>query len=193
MYVWQINMQSCHFLMSWPFNLWSRYSRRTLITWTKDRIREPKAKEPVWYLDRRRKQKANVSVKHFSPVPQTGYPTISHWPKGPTQGGKDGVGWNIFGLFESPIIWGESPRHCDLAQGCHKVGTPEEQENVVELEEDEVFVVEGLPAVEGKQALCTRALGGNIGRVECLQKSKEEVIDWGNFDAEVNKLFLKHF
>lgn len=24
----------------------------TLITWTKDRIREPKAREPVWYLDR---------------------------------------------------------------------------------------------------------------------------------------------
>lgn len=34
----------------------------TLITWTKDRIREPKAKEPVWYLVRRRKQKATVSI-----------------------------------------------------------------------------------------------------------------------------------
>lgn len=63
------------FLMSWPFNLWSRYSRRTLITWTKDKISEPKAKEPVWYLDRRRKQKATVSIKHISPVPQIRYPT----------------------------------------------------------------------------------------------------------------------
>lgn len=25
----------------------------TLITWTRDRIREPKAREPVWYLGRR--------------------------------------------------------------------------------------------------------------------------------------------
>lgn len=69
------------FLMSWPFNLWSRYSRRTLITWTKDRISEPKAKEPVWYLDRRRKQKATVSIKHISPVPQTRYPTC--WTQQP--------------------------------------------------------------------------------------------------------------
>lgn len=33
-----------------PFNLWSRYSRVTLMTWTMARIREPKASEPVWYL-----------------------------------------------------------------------------------------------------------------------------------------------
>lgn len=68
------------FLMSWPFNLWSRYSRRTLITWTKDRIREPKAKEPVWYLVRRRKQKATVSIKHFSPVPDNSPHLLSTTP-----------------------------------------------------------------------------------------------------------------
>lgn len=33
-----------------PFNLWSRYSRMTLMTWTMARMREPKASEPVWYL-----------------------------------------------------------------------------------------------------------------------------------------------
>lgn len=155
-------------------------------------MREPKAKEPVWYLNRRRKQKAHVSVEHFSPLPQTGYPTISHWPKGPAQGGEDGAGGNVFRLFKSPIIGGEGPRHGDLAQGRHEVGTPEEQENVVELEEDEVFVVEGLPAVEGKQALCIRTLGGNIGRVERLQERKEGATDWGNSDAEVNEIFLKY-
>lgn len=49
----------------WPFSLWSRYSRTTLITWTIDRIREPKAREPVWYL----KHKLTVSVCFF-PVKQ---------------------------------------------------------------------------------------------------------------------------
>lgn len=33
-----------------PFNLWSRYSKVTLMTWTMARMREPKASEPVWYL-----------------------------------------------------------------------------------------------------------------------------------------------
>lgn len=54
-------------------------------------------------------------------------------------------------------------------------------------------MVEGLPTVEGKQALCTRALGRNIGRVECLPRRKEDVNDGGSFDAEVNKVFLKYF
>lgn len=46
----------------WPLSLWSRYSRTTRMTWTKDRIREPKASEPVWYLDRNRNQRT-VSIK----------------------------------------------------------------------------------------------------------------------------------
>uniref|UniRef100_A0A671XP07 Uncharacterized protein n=1 Tax=Sparus aurata TaxID=8175 RepID=A0A671XP07_SPAAU len=61
-------------------------------------------------------------------------------------------------LLEGPVIRGESPRQSDLAQGCHKVGAPEEEEDVVELEQDEVLVVEGLPTIEGKQALCIRTL-----------------------------------
>uniref|UniRef100_A0A8C2WUC1 Uncharacterized protein n=1 Tax=Cyclopterus lumpus TaxID=8103 RepID=A0A8C2WUC1_CYCLU len=58
---------------------------------------------------------------------------------------------NIIRLLEGPVIRGEGPRQGDLAQGRHKVGAPEEEKDVVELEQDEVFVVEGLPTIEGKQ------------------------------------------
>lgn len=46
-------------------------------------------------------------------------------------------------------------------------------------------MVEGLPTVEGKQALSTRALGGHVGRVECLQEREEEAMD--RLDAQVQK------
>uniref|UniRef100_A0A7N6FD79 Uncharacterized protein n=1 Tax=Anabas testudineus TaxID=64144 RepID=A0A7N6FD79_ANATE len=52
----------------------------------------------------------------------------------------------------------KGPCKSDLTQGRNKVGAPEEEEDVIELEQDEVFVVEGLPTVEGKHALCIRAL-----------------------------------
>lgn len=64
----------------------------------------------------------------------------------------------MFRLLEGPVIRGEGPRQSDLAQGRHKVGTPEEEEKVVELEQDKVFVVDCLPTIEGKQALCIRTL-----------------------------------
>uniref|UniRef100_A0A8C4H1H3 Uncharacterized protein n=1 Tax=Dicentrarchus labrax TaxID=13489 RepID=A0A8C4H1H3_DICLA len=76
---------------------------------------------------------------------------------------EDGEGRDIFRLLEGPVIRGEGPRQSDLAQGRHKVGAPEEEEHIVELEQDEVFVVEGLPTIEGKQALC----------VECLEKKRD--------------------
>uniref|UniRef100_A0A3Q1GJH4 Uncharacterized protein n=1 Tax=Acanthochromis polyacanthus TaxID=80966 RepID=A0A3Q1GJH4_9TELE len=65
--------------------------------------------------------------------------------------GEDGVGRDVIGLLEGPVIRG-------------KVGTPEEKEDVVELEQNEVFVVDSLTTVEGKQALC----------VECLEGEQEE-------------------
>uniref|UniRef100_A0A3B4X2R6 Uncharacterized protein n=1 Tax=Seriola lalandi dorsalis TaxID=1841481 RepID=A0A3B4X2R6_SERLL len=55
-------------------------------------------------------------------------------------------GRNIIRLLEGPCR--------------HKVGAPEEQEDVVELEEDEIFVVDGLTTVEG------------VGGVERLEKER---------------------
>uniref|UniRef100_A0A3Q3W0R0 Uncharacterized protein n=1 Tax=Mola mola TaxID=94237 RepID=A0A3Q3W0R0_MOLML len=76
---------------------------------------------------------------------------------------EDGEGGNVLGLFEGPV-------------GGHEVGAPEEEEHVVELKQDEVIVVEGLPAVEGKQALGIGALSRNVRDVECLQREKRGVI-----------------
>lgn len=50
-------------------------------------------------------------------------------------------------------------------------------------------MVEGLPTIEGKQALCIGTLRGNIGGVERLQKKPEEAINWGDFDGGVIELF----
>uniref|UniRef100_A0A672JB38 Uncharacterized protein n=1 Tax=Salarias fasciatus TaxID=181472 RepID=A0A672JB38_SALFA len=78
-----------------------------------------------------------------------------------TERGEDGVRRDVVRLFEGPVIRGEGPRESDLAQSRHEVGTPEEEEDVVELKQDEVFVVDRLASVEGKQALCVWTLRGN--------------------------------
>uniref|UniRef100_A0A3P9JPA1 Uncharacterized protein n=1 Tax=Oryzias latipes TaxID=8090 RepID=A0A3P9JPA1_ORYLA len=59
-----------------------------------------------------------------------------------------------------------------LAQGRDEIGAPEEEEEVVELEHDPVSVVDGLTAVEGKQALCVRTLSGGVGGVEGLRTKR---------------------
>uniref|UniRef100_A0A8C7YNT7 Uncharacterized protein n=1 Tax=Oryzias sinensis TaxID=183150 RepID=A0A8C7YNT7_9TELE len=79
---------------------------------------------------------------------------------------------------------GESKKRCmqmtckgHLAQGRDEIGAPEEEEEVVELEHDPVPVVDGLAAVEGKQALCVRTLSGGVGGVEGLRTKRGDA--WG--------------
>uniref|UniRef100_A0A8C9RCF5 Uncharacterized protein n=1 Tax=Scleropages formosus TaxID=113540 RepID=A0A8C9RCF5_SCLFO len=81
---------------------------------------------------------------------------------------KDGEGWQVIRLLQSPVVGGESSCECHLPQCCHKVGTPEEEEEVVELEKDEVLVVVRLSSVEGKQTLGIGANGRDVGGVERL-------------------------
>uniref|UniRef100_A0A3Q3EPQ3 Uncharacterized protein n=1 Tax=Labrus bergylta TaxID=56723 RepID=A0A3Q3EPQ3_9LABR len=45
-----------------------------------------------------------------------------------------------------------------LSHSCDEVGTPEEEEDVVELQADQVLVVNSFSSVEGKKALGVRAL-----------------------------------
>lgn len=106
---------------------------------------------------------------------------VSRWPEGSSQRGEDGVGGDVHRLFEGPVVGGEGPRQRDLAQGRDEVGAPEEEEHVVELEEDEVLVVEGLPAVEGKLALGVRTLSWRVGGVEGLEEVEEEEGDWSSY------------
>uniref|UniRef100_A0A674CQZ0 Uncharacterized protein n=1 Tax=Salmo trutta TaxID=8032 RepID=A0A674CQZ0_SALTR len=69
-------------------------------------------------------------------------------------------------LLEGPVVGCEGP-----------ISTPEEEEHVVELEHDEVFMVVGLASVEGKQALGVRALGRDVGGVERLRKERGNLCD----------------
>uniref|UniRef100_A0A8D0DEV2 Uncharacterized protein n=1 Tax=Sander lucioperca TaxID=283035 RepID=A0A8D0DEV2_SANLU len=67
-----------------------------------------------------------------------------HTPERSPEGREDGEGRHVIRLDEGPV-------------SRHEVGTPEEQEDVVELQADQVFVVRGLSAVEGKKAHGVRA------------------------------------
>lgn len=124
-------------------------------------------------------QKDSVSIKREDSQQHTHTHTV--WPEGSSQRGEDGVWRNIIWLLEGPVIRGKGPRQSDLTQGRHKVGAPEEEEDIVELEQDEVFVVEGLPTVKRKQALSIRTLSRDVGGVECLEKealNKYLIMTW---------------
>uniref|UniRef100_A0A8B9QLI5 Uncharacterized protein n=1 Tax=Apteryx owenii TaxID=8824 RepID=A0A8B9QLI5_APTOW len=85
------------------------------------------------------------------------------------EGREEGEGGHVVGLLEGPVVRREGPRQRDLAQRDHEVGQPEEHEDVVELEDDEVLVVGRLAPVEREEALGVRARLGDIARVERLE------------------------
>lgn len=60
-----------------------------------------------------------------------------------------------------------------MSQCYHKVGQPEKHEDIIELEEDEVFVIGRLTSVEGKEAASIWALFGDVGGIKCLDKEEE--------------------
>uniref|UniRef100_A0A8C8LL52 Uncharacterized protein n=1 Tax=Oncorhynchus tshawytscha TaxID=74940 RepID=A0A8C8LL52_ONCTS len=88
--------------------------------------------------------------------------------------GKDGEGRHVVRLDEGPVVGGKGPSQGHLTQRCHKVGTPEEQEDVVELQADQVLVVDRLSTVEGKQTLGVWALRLHTGGTEVLEETGRE-------------------
>lgn len=87
------------------------------------------------------------------------FPTpLLHLPERSSQGRKNWESRHIIGLDEGPIVGGEGPSQGHLSQSGDKVGTPEEEKDVVELQGDQVLVVNRLSTVEGKQALRVRTL-----------------------------------
>uniref|UniRef100_A0A674DB90 Uncharacterized protein n=1 Tax=Salmo trutta TaxID=8032 RepID=A0A674DB90_SALTR len=75
--------------------------------------------------------------------------------------GKDGEGRHVVRLDQGPVVGGKGPSQGHLTQRCHKVGTPEEQEDVVELQANQVLVVDRLSTVEGR--LIEHLIDGLIG------------------------------
>uniref|UniRef100_A0A8C7F7C2 Uncharacterized protein n=1 Tax=Oncorhynchus kisutch TaxID=8019 RepID=A0A8C7F7C2_ONCKI len=88
--------------------------------------------------------------------------------------GKDGEGRHVVRLDQGPVVGGKGPSQGHLTQRCHKVGTPEEQEDVVELQANQVLVVDSLSTVEGKQTLGVWALRLHTGGAEVLEETGRE-------------------
>uniref|UniRef100_A0A8C7M553 Uncharacterized protein n=1 Tax=Oncorhynchus kisutch TaxID=8019 RepID=A0A8C7M553_ONCKI len=88
--------------------------------------------------------------------------------------GKDGEGRHVVRLDEGPVVGGKGPSQGHLTQRCHKVGTPEEQEDVVELQANQVLVVDSLSTIEGKQTLGVWALCLHTGGAEVLEETGSE-------------------
>uniref|UniRef100_A0A3Q3Q1Q6 Uncharacterized protein n=1 Tax=Monopterus albus TaxID=43700 RepID=A0A3Q3Q1Q6_MONAL len=74
------------------------------------------------------------------------------------QGRKQWAGGHVIWLDKGPVVGGKGPGQGHLSQSRDEVGTPEEEEDVVELQADQVLVVKSLSPVEGKKALGVRAL-----------------------------------
>uniref|UniRef100_A0A8C4H5R5 Uncharacterized protein n=1 Tax=Dicentrarchus labrax TaxID=13489 RepID=A0A8C4H5R5_DICLA len=85
-------------------------------------------------------------------------PPHTHTPERSPKGRKHWEGRHVIRFDEGPVVRGKSPGQGHLSQSRDEVGTPEEEEDVVELQGDQVFVVNGLSTVEGKKALGVRAL-----------------------------------
>uniref|UniRef100_A0A8C5CIH5 Uncharacterized protein n=1 Tax=Gadus morhua TaxID=8049 RepID=A0A8C5CIH5_GADMO len=86
----------------------------------------------------------------------------------PAARGEDGVGGDVFGLLEGPVVRGEGPCQRHLPQRRHEVGAPEEEEEVVELQHDQVLVVERLAAVEREAALGVQGASREVVGAEGL-------------------------
>lgn len=134
-----------------------------------ERIREPNARVPVWYLQEDTSD-FQTSIKNL-PTERRPYNkkkqekksekwgNISkHSPERSSKGRKDWESRHVIWFDKGPVVWGERPCQGHLSQSRDKVGTPEEEEDVVELQADQVFVVNGLSTIEGKKALGVRAL-----------------------------------
>uniref|UniRef100_A0A8C7S3H6 Uncharacterized protein n=1 Tax=Oncorhynchus mykiss TaxID=8022 RepID=A0A8C7S3H6_ONCMY len=88
--------------------------------------------------------------------------------------GKDGEGRHVVRLDQGPVVGGKGPSQGHLTQRCHKVGTPEKQEDIVELQANQVLVVDRLSTVEGKQTLGVWALRLHTGGAEVLEETGRE-------------------
>uniref|UniRef100_A0A672QNS0 Uncharacterized protein n=1 Tax=Sinocyclocheilus grahami TaxID=75366 RepID=A0A672QNS0_SINGR len=74
-------------------------------------------------------------------------------PEGSAQRGTQRVCRHVIGFIRSPVVGCKCPCQSHLSQSSDKVGTPEEQEDVVELKDDQVFVIWRFPTIESKQTI----------------------------------------
>uniref|UniRef100_A0A672G5G2 Uncharacterized protein n=1 Tax=Salarias fasciatus TaxID=181472 RepID=A0A672G5G2_SALFA len=98
-------------------------------------------------------------------------PCVKDGPERPPQRGEDGEAGHVVWLDEGPVVGGEGAGQRHLPQRRHEVGAPQEEEDVVELQADQVLVVDGLAAVEGEQALGVGTLALHQAGGEVLNRA----------------------
>uniref|UniRef100_A0A671RHD5 Uncharacterized protein n=1 Tax=Sinocyclocheilus anshuiensis TaxID=1608454 RepID=A0A671RHD5_9TELE len=94
-------------------------------------------------------------------------------PEGSAQRGTQRESGHVIGFIRSPVVGCKRSCQSHLTQSSDKVCTPEEQEDIVELKEDQVFVIWRFPTIESKQALRTRTVSLHIRKSEVLEKSEK--------------------
>lgn len=94
-------------------------------------------------------------------------------PERSAQGGTQRESGHVFGFLKSPVVGCKRSCQSHLTQSSDKVGTPEEQKDVVELKDDQVFVIRRFTTIESKQALRPRTVHLHLRKSEVLQGSEE--------------------
>ncbi len=131
------------------------------------------AREPVWYLCVYKMHQIYQLNRAWGPN-DTLLTCILHTsskaiPEGSAQRGTQRVCRHVIGFIRSPVVGCKRPCQSHLTQSSDKVCTPEEQEDVVELKDDQIFVIWRFPTIESKQALRLRTV--------CLHSRESEVLE----------------
>uniref|UniRef100_A0A673CN20 Uncharacterized protein n=1 Tax=Sphaeramia orbicularis TaxID=375764 RepID=A0A673CN20_9TELE len=74
-------------------------------------------------------------------------------PERSPKGREHWEGGHVIWFDKCPVVRGKGPSQGHLPQSRDKVGAPEEEEHIVELQSDQVFVINGLSTIESKKAL----------------------------------------
>lgn len=150
--------------------------------WDKqERNKERKLKEQKKKNRKKEELKQNEEIKQKERKEDR--QTDRHSPERSPKGGEDWEGRHVIWFDHRPVVRCKSARQGHLAQSRDKVRTPEEEEDVVELQADQVLVVKGLPAVERKETLWVGALSFHCTGGEILSTDGE---------AQLNEAALYH-
>lgn len=76
--------------------------------------------------------------------------------------------------MEGPVIRGEGPGQGALSQGNHEVHAPQEGNDVVDLQVKEGLLKQALVVVFDEDAAGSRAVWVSLGRVEVLDRTRQD-------------------
>lgn len=92
--------------------------------------------------------------------------------QGPEESLAEREGGDVSRLAECPVVGGEGPRQCALAQGDDKVEAPEQAQHIVDLQVEHVSLEKTLAVVFNEDTL-GRGTGQVERRVEGLRRTEK--------------------